>query len=192
MLTLDAGAKRRLKLLAGKLLEINLQGRTFIQKNYCLFTENQVQLKSFVNQPADMVITGSPRAFLKLALSQDLRLATRLGLTFEGDPIALEAVQQLFFSLNIDWEEALSKYTGDIIAHQLGQFSRYARKKQQEILTNASRSVAEYLQEESEVLPTHTEINHFLNGVDELRASIDRIEARMAYISLARNKDNAS
>ena len=192
LLALDVGAKKRLKFLNEKNLEINIRGNRGIKKIYCLFNDNQIQLKTQFNQPTDMLISGNTRAFLKLALSKDLHLATRLGLKFEGDPVLLETIQKLFFCLDVDWEEVLSQYTGDILAHQFGKFAHYIQKQQQELLTNTARSVSEYLQEESKLSPTYTEVVNFLNAVDKLRERIDRLNAKIEFLPLANNKSMTS
>jgi len=191
LLALDATAKNRLKLLDGKNLEINILGNIISSRIYCLFNVNAIHLNTITSQPSDILVTGNSRAFLKLVLNKDFYLATRLGLTFEGDPILLETVQHLFFRLDVDWEEILSRCTGDIIAHQLGDFVRYTRKKQQTLLTNTARSLAEYLQEESKLSPTHIEVDNFMNAVDKLRARIERLEMKAEYMFLEGNKDIA-
>jgi ubiquinone biosynthesis protein UbiJ len=42
--------------------------------------------------------------------------------------------------------------------------------------------VSEYLQEESRLLPTRHEVEAYLNAVDALRASADRLEQRVARL----------
>jgi ubiquinone biosynthesis protein UbiJ len=44
---------------------------------------------------------------------------------------------------------------------------------------SAGENIAEYLQEEGRDLITKTEMEEFLRGVDGVRDSIDRIEARL-------------
>ena len=42
--------------------------------------------------------------------------------------------------------------------------------------------MAEYLQEEGRDLPTRTEVEEFLSGVDQLRDDAERLEARLARV----------
>ncbi len=189
MLTLDACAKDRLKILEGKCLEINVQDVIFVKKFFCVFNKDGIQLSSITNQSVDMFIRGNRKAFLKLAVSKDPYLASRLGLEFDGDAVFLETAQKLFFNLNVDWIEALSQWTNDIIAHQVGKFIQNTKKQQREILENTTQSISEYLQEESKLFPTQTEVNNFLSSVDKLRAKVDRLEAKIEYLSLFKNKD---
>jgi ubiquinone biosynthesis protein UbiJ len=46
----------------------------------------------------------------------------------------------------------------------------------------AGENIAEYLQEEGRDLVTKTELEEFLRGVDGVRESVDRIEARLILI----------
>jgi ubiquinone biosynthesis protein UbiJ len=46
--------------------------------------------------------------------------------------------------------------------------------------------VAEYLQEEGRDVPARIEVEEFLEGVDELRDSTDRFEARLARLEAQR------
>ena len=46
----------------------------------------------------------------------------------------------------------------------------------------AGENIAEYLQEESRDLVNKTELEEFLRGVDELRETADRIEARLGHL----------
>jgi len=50
----------------------------------------------------------------------------------------------------------------------------------------AGENIAEYLQEEGRDLVTRTEMEEFLRGVDGVRESIDRIEARLIRIEQRR------
>jgi ubiquinone biosynthesis protein UbiJ len=46
----------------------------------------------------------------------------------------------------------------------------------------AGENIAEYLQEESRDLVNKTELEEFLQGVDMLRETADRVEARIARL----------
>jgi ubiquinone biosynthesis accessory factor UbiJ len=69
---------------------------------------------------------------------------------------------------------------GDVAARQVANFARgfldWGRKAGGSLATN----VAEYLQEEGRDLPTRTEAEEFLEGVDRLRDDAERLEARLA------------
>jgi ubiquinone biosynthesis protein UbiJ len=41
------------------------------------------------------------------------------------------------------------------------------------------KDLAEYMHEESRMLPQQAEINDFLSAIDEFRSDVDRVEARI-------------
>ncbi len=180
-LALDPNAIHYLKKLQGSSLEIFL---TDIEKTFLThftntgvsfdFQKNSENLKN-----SDARIRGPIKAFMHLALTKNTHQAAQLGLSFDGDFNTVEAIQQLFLSLNIDWFEAISPWTGDILAHQLERIAQYTKQKNTQLLNNTAESLSEYLQEESLILPTRLEVNRFLDDVDVIRADVDRLQARL-------------
>ena len=76
-------------------------------------------------------------------------------------------------------EEELSKVTGDVVAHEIGRFSRGLAGWAGKVAESLGRSTGEYLSEESEALATATEIEEFCTQVDDLSAAVERLEARL-------------
>ena len=54
--------------------------------------------------------------------------------------------------------------------------------------TRSLQNVAEYLQEEGRDVPSRTEAEEFLHGVDRLRDDVDRLEARLKLLEARNNK----
>ncbi|HXH55003.1 MAG TPA: SCP2 sterol-binding domain-containing protein [Gammaproteobacteria bacterium] len=182
-LALDPNAMRHLKKLHGKCLEIFLQD--FEKAFFICFTATGIQCtlkKPESSEKSDARISGPIKAFFNLMLTKNSHQSAQLGLSFEGDFNTVEVIQQLFLSLDIDWVEATSFWTGDIIAHQLGQFVHHTKKRNIQLLKNTAESISEYLQEESLILPTRIEVNRFIDQVDVLRADVDRLNARLARL----------
>ena len=61
----------------------------------------------------------------------------------------MQAFSALLGELDIDWEEELSRYTGDVVAHTLCSGARQARRFVGRELCRSQRQVAEYLTEEA-------------------------------------------
>jgi ubiquinone biosynthesis accessory factor UbiJ len=68
---------------------------------------------------------------------------------------------------------------GDIAARQVGNFLRGVSGWGLDTADRLSRTVAEYLQEESRDLPARAELEAFLDQVDDLAADVARLEARL-------------
>ena len=81
--------------------------------------------------------------------------------------------------LEIDWEEHLSRLTGDIIAHQIGNTVRGLFRWGERSAEHLGQDAADYLQEETDILPVPWEVEGFIEEVDTLRSDIDRLEARV-------------
>lgn len=161
IINLDPEAQIYLQPLAHKALSFNYAGLTFITI-YCVFTGTYIQISSTKPDHVDTQITASAN---KMLVTGDFKVA--------------EAIQELVLKLNIDWEEELSKYTGDIIAHQTVYHFKKLRLYQQQSASSLEEMITEYLQEESGLFPTKYEVEELMHAVDELRLDVDRITARV-------------
>lgn len=146
----------------------------------CLFTEQGIDfMENFYAEP-NVTIEGSPLAFLTMSFSENKLADIFAGkVKITGDVDTAQRVQELFASLDIDWEEQLSRYTGDPIAHHLGKAAKQGFHLSKRLLNIFQLNTAEYLQEEIKLLPTKIEADDFLNQVDILRSTLDRLEARI-------------
>ena len=79
----------------------------------------------------------------------------------QGDTETGQQLQDILASAEWDWEEQLSRFTGDVVAHQVGTLARRARRLLGSSRDTLERDISEYLQEEC------------------LRADLDRLSARV-------------
>lgn len=177
-LSLDPGLTRHLQQLEGKNLAIICTDMP-AQSMYCVFANGQINLSSSAPQEIDVTIQGTVRSFLHYAVTKQ-----RAGITISGDATVAATVEKLYSQLDINWEEELSKFTGDAIAHQAIYSLRQIKQFGRDTSSSLGAMVTEYLQEESKLLPTAYEVESFMQDVDELRLRVDRLEARIkAYES---------
>lgn len=177
-LSLDPGLIRYLQQLEGKTLAI-LCTDTPTQNIYCIFGNGQVNLSSSVPVGIDVTIQGTMRDFLHYAVTKQ-----RGSITISGDATIAASVEKLYSQMNIDWEEELSKVTGDVIAHQAIYSLRQIKQFSRDTSSSLGAMLTEYLQEEADLLPTAYEVESFMQDVDDLRLRVDRLEARIkAYES---------
>jgi ubiquinone biosynthesis protein UbiJ len=115
---------------------------------------------------------------LRLADSDESDLMFKGRIRIDGDTESGHRFKQLLATVNIDWEEQLSQYSGDVIAHQLGRFLRHGKEWLQDSRQRLDRNLSEYLQEEIKLLPQQEEVDQFMSDVDALRADTDRLLAR--------------
>lgn len=178
LLSLDSGLEQYLQQLHGKYVAIICRDMP-IHTTYCLFDNKQIHFSSSVPHHIDVTITSTWRGFIQYALTKN-----PLELQITGDATIASLVEKLYLQLDIDWEDELAKFTGDIIAHQALNYLRQAKQYSQDTRSSLREMITEYLQEESDLVPTKTEVDEFMSEVDELRLRVDRLEARIkAYES---------
>jgi ubiquinone biosynthesis protein UbiJ len=131
---------------------------------------------------ANATISGSPLALLQLARGGSADRGSTAAAQVRGDAEVANAYRQLFAAARPDLEEELSRIVGDFPARGMtrlaGRTLAWARKARR----IAGENVAEYLQEESRDLVNRTELDEFLQGVDSLRDTADRVAARLARL----------
>lgn len=133
-------------------------------------------------EPADAVIEGTPLSFLRLATGDAARSIRAGGMDVRGDAEIAEGFRRLLEVARPDFEEELSRFTGDAAAHYLAGFARDAAAFGRRAGDTLARNTAEYLTEESRDLPVRVEVEEFLEDVDRLREAVDRLESRVAAL----------
>jgi ubiquinone biosynthesis accessory factor UbiJ len=137
---------------------------------------------------ADAAIVGSPRALLRLAAGTGWGGAagrhTDRGAAamVTGDAEIANSYRELLALARPDLEEELSRLVGDVPARRLSQFALKTLEWARRARRTAGENIAEYLQEESRDLVNKPELDEFLQGVDTLRETADRVDARIARL----------
>lgn len=103
----------------------------------------------------------------------EIRGDTRLGRQFKA----------LIAEMDIDWEEHLSRLTGDIAAHRVMTVFDKLAEWSKSATSNLTDDIGEYLQEESRDVVSGAEMDMFNQQVDRLRDDTDRLEARIARLA---------
>jgi ubiquinone biosynthesis protein UbiJ len=180
---------RRLDVTA---LLLNIEGMASIRINVVRgglsLTGAGSSLDSEAGEPADATISGSPLALLRLAGATDGRAdmpraaARGAGAVVSGDAEIANMYRELIALARPDFEEELSRLIGDVPARALSQFALKTVEWARGARRTAGENIAEYLQEESRDLVNTTELDEFLQGVDTLRETADRVDARIARL----------
>jgi ubiquinone biosynthesis protein UbiJ len=132
--------------------------------------------------PPNAVISGSPPALLQLMRGGVNRAPARAAAQIRGDAEIANLYRELFMLARPDLEEELSRFVGDLAARRLSQFAHGAIAFGRRVRRTAGENIAEYLQEEIRDLVNKPELEEFLRGVDDVRETTDRIEARLARL----------
>lgn len=142
-------------------------------------TDGELQLRPGYMDEPDATLTGTPLSMARLSAPDPAAVMREGAVSVGGDSDVAEQFQYLFSLLRPDWEEELSKVTGDVVAHEIGAVVRGFGSWARLVRNSLGRSLSEYLTEESAALATATEIEEFCSEVDELASAADRLEARL-------------
>ena len=186
-LRLDPDIGPRLAALSGRCIAIDLRG---LDLTLFIFPdEHGIQLKDHIEGEADTVLRGTPLGMAHLGLGGNTEKTLFSGeVIIEGDVETGQAFKGILDGLDIDWEEQLSRLTGDVIAHQLGNSARLARRVFRHGLATLEEDLGEYLQEELRVLPSRIETENFSADVTRLSMDIDRLAARLKRLQTQTDK----
>ena len=132
--------------------------------------------------PANATISGSPFTLLQLARGESSTRGATTAAQIRGDAEIANGYRRLFALARPDLEEELSRLVGDFPARRLAQLAEKTLDWARKARRTAGANVAEYLQEESRDLVNKPELEEFLRGVDTLRDTAGRIEARLARL----------
>lgn len=133
---------------------------------------SQTQANATVHIPPSLgmrLVAGDAQAKSLIKIEGDMHLATEVS----------KVLQQMRW----DIEEDISHVVGDIAAFKLGEVSQsmFAQAKKQ--TTDLADMVAEYWQEEKNVLAKKTHVTQFNDAVDTLRHDIERFEKRLEKLT---------
>jgi len=178
LLSLDEYSRENARPLTGKTIKIEL---TDLSLAFYLSISNRqhVMILSYAEDP-DVVIHATSINLAKMSTMEDAnRMVLNQEVNISGDVSTVSQVQAFFSSIHIDWEEHLSRLTGDMIAHKIGNIVRDGVSWLQSSSKSLLDDVSEYVRYEAEWLPDDHENQVFISQVNQLRNDVDRLEARI-------------
>lgn len=189
---LDPQTPARLTPMHGKVIQLQLQG--WDTSLYLVPEPNGIQILNQFEGRADCCLRGSPLDLMRMRGARESADQLFKGsVQVEGDSELAHDFGAFLSDLEIDWEEQLSKLTGDIAAHEIGNLVRATINWGHTLNRTTEQNLQEYLQEELRLLPARNEITPFLNEVDRLRDDTERLEARLQRLKQRLDdKDRAS
>ena len=176
---LDPMSRERLATLHGRTVGVEIRGLGLT----LFFTADeagQLQVLGRLDGEPDCWLRGTPLDLLRAGdrtKGADQLFSQRVQI--EGDSALAHRFGAILGDIDIDWEEQLSRVSGDVIAHEVGSAARAARDFGQRTGRTVEQNLKEYLQEEARLLPTRYEVREFLDAVDGLRDDVERLAARV-------------
>jgi ubiquinone biosynthesis protein UbiJ len=202
LLQLDPDCKPRLKKLAGTQLQVSINelpwSLLFIfseQIDVSALPATSEDQSSEAQAPtessADCHITLSLSTLSELSDSSKISQLIQQGkLDLDGDINVAQGFSNLIKELDIDWEEQLSKYTGDVVAHQtFSSVKAFFNTAQQEVEKLADQ-LSTHLTKPDAVAVSEIEVADFCDQVNTLRSASDRLEARIDQLIALQQDDS--
>lgn len=148
--------------------------------------DGELIMHSTAPDDADVVISGSLLALLRMAAPAGEALIRKGDIRIHGDALVAQKFRELLRYGRPDLEEELSDFVGDAAAHSVGEAARGFLAWTREARETMRQNVGEYLVEERQAVPRRDEIDSFRTDVGTLRDDVDRLEARIAQLEALR------
>ncbi|MGH8396878.1 MAG: ubiquinone biosynthesis accessory factor UbiJ [Gammaproteobacteria bacterium] len=175
----SSAAQHDLKQLDGKIIALELKEMPL--KLYFLPQDGNLTVRGDYHGKVDMTVRAPSAALLEAALKRGN--APPRGIELNGDAETAQTFSRLLKQADLDWEELLSRYVGDIAAHQIGNLARSFLRWGKDTAGRLGQDLAEYLQYETRDLPPRQEVEAFMNEVDRLKSDVDRLDARLQRLT---------
>jgi ubiquinone biosynthesis protein UbiJ len=196
LLKLDDDSQQRLKKLAGKSLQVTIKELPWP----LLFTfSDQIDVRAVItpdndiepiSEPVDCLIELNLETLPKLRDSSQLtQLIQQKKLNLIGDIYVAQTFSALLKDLDIDWEEQLSGYTGDVVAHQTFSSMRALFDTAKTQIEKVAIELGEHLTQSNSIAVKPSEMMGFSRGVTRLRSATERLSARIALLEQAKKVD---
>lgn len=191
VLALDTAGASHITPLHGKVVGFEV---TDIQLTFVLLfgANGRVTVMGRYDNTADAWVKGSSVALTRMSFAALPNEAVLKGeVAIEGDTHAVAAVSRFLKGIDIDWEEQLSRFTGDIVAHQVGRAVRGLSSWINDVGTSLRSDLSEYLRYETKWLPDAETVQQHLLEVDRIRHDVERLQVRIQRLQVGRQSRTA-
>jgi len=165
--------------MSGRVIQINIRDLDIVF--FMKVSGGRIEVLSSYDEEIHCAMKASIISLMKLGIASDAS-ALAEDIEMSGDLEVGRQFRDLLARVDIDWEEIASRFTGDILAHKLGNAVRSLTSWGKKTSDSLRRDVGEYLQEESRQLPSAFEVSQFVAQVDDVRLGVDRAEARIKQL----------
>ena len=173
----DLERAQALENIDDKILSITIKEANF---TLIMQVQNARFFEADLSQQIDASIIVSMHVLSGKMGGQDQNQLLKDGIIeIQGDSHVASVFNKVMNEIEIDWQDVISKYTGDIVAHQITTGAKSVASVLRRLGDNLRLDVRDYLQDDLQIAVTESEVEHFVEQVDDLRARTDRLEARL-------------
>lgn len=132
------------------------------------------------SRAADVTVRGTPFDLSRLVRQRNIASHVHgSGVELTGRVHVAEHFAELLRLALPDLEEELARWVGDVPAHRAGNAARGLGDWLGKAIRALRLDTAEYLTEESRLLPTRYEAEALFTSIDRVRDDVERAEARL-------------
>ncbi|MCE2593871.1 SCP2 sterol-binding domain-containing protein [Motilimonas cestriensis] len=178
----DRQGQARRKKLAGKVFSIEL--KELPCPFYFVINAQQVDVLGEYEGEPDVQVKLSVTALDELKDSaKTTSLIKQEKLEVEGDIQLLQQFAQLLTEMDIDWEDELSRYLGDVLAHKLCYGLWQVKRLAGQQLCRLQQNIGEVITEEYRLAPGPLEVAYFCDEVSALEKRTHAALARLEQLA---------
>lgn len=182
VLNLDSTALAGLAKMHGKVIEVDCQSPPL--RLYLLPGDDGLRLAAQWSASPDCSLKAPAPRLLQLLLTQDKSAVLHAGdVDLSGDSGVMLELADILQNLELDWEYQLSRWLGPIGSQLLGSNLRNTAQWTSSSLRHLRHNFADYLSEESRTLVGQREAEARFNELDQLKLSLDRLDARIQRLA---------
>lgn len=172
------GTQAALNALAGKSVSL-IANRPNLQLTLELCPD-EIRVSHYWEGTPSVAIKGPLFSILfQLGLNKSPGEIVASGIQVEGDQELAQRLAAIFRDMDLDLEEPLAQWVGDVAAHQVGQAARSAFSWLKKTASTLLDDSSHYLREEGQQVVEKAELDKFTQQVDHVRGDFDRLEARI-------------
>ena len=171
----DLDLQHSLKKIENKSITLHLRG--LVLTLHFFIRDNHIEILNQYDGVLDTEISIAPIAFLNIINHPEV--AEKQALDIKGDDVLATQFLNLLPLLKIDWEKQISQITGGVIANQVGSQFRHYKYEQRRNWQSMQNNISEYLQEETQLLPSKHEFDDMLESNEQLRQQLTDLEDRV-------------
>lgn len=172
LLAQNEWAAPMLQPFASKAVQLNF---VLLKTSLVILENGSLAIAGETNVP-DATITIPPSLMLRLMAKDE---SAKLQIKVDGDTNLATALAKVLSHVRWDYEDDLSKLTGDVSANKIGEFTRQSVTTVKDTAINLAEMLSEYWQEEKPLLAKKRHVEQFNTEVDTLRADVERMEKRL-------------
>lgn len=188
-LDLDVETRDRLAALEGRLVGLELRGTQLAL--VIRVQDGRLRVGPHRDAATDLNLRASPGSLVALLMRRGEDDTSVGKLEISGDAELARRLERLANGFQPDFEEAFARVFGDVLGVPIARGLRRALQWSRDTAKAFAQNTAEYLREESHDTIAPTEMDEFLDNVDELRERTDRLEARLNNLARHAGGDSA-